>query len=285
MARRSPAVHRVALVLDHLATAPQTRFSLSDLTRDLDLSNSTAHALLATMLEVGYLVRHEDKTYSLGPALIALGNAAESSYPAAALARGPMQRLSDELDLQCVASAAIGDEIVILAATGTPQPLRIDVRPGVRLPLVPPLGTIFIAWSGRAVIDGWLDRLGPGATDEDLRRYRNALDVVRQRMFSVGLGGDDQEDLVAQVSRGRARGSAPVRGDEYALLELSGTTRYSLSHIGAPVFGPDGRVALGLFLVGFQGEFAADEVPTFAERVLDEAMSITSALGGVVPPT
>ena len=158
MARRSPAVDRAVAVLNHLAAAPRQRFTLSELARDLDLNKATAHALLATLVDVGYLVRHDDdKSYALGPALIALGNAALQSYPAATLAQEPMDRLAQELDLSVVASAGIGSEIVILASAGTPRPLGINVQPGLRMPLVPPLGTVFVAWSGPA-------RSTPGST-------------------------------------------------------------------------------------------------------------------------
>ena len=286
MARRSPAVDRAVAVLNRLAAAPRQRFTLSELARDLDLNKATAHALLATLVDVGYLVRHDDdKTYALGPALIALGNAALESYPAATLAQDPMDRLSRELDLEVVASTAIGGEIVILASAGTPRPLGINVQPGLRLPLVPPLGTVFVAWSGHREIDRWLNRLGPDASDSDLDRYRRALEVVRQRGYSVGLGGDEQQRMVeSMTARGPARPRPPAApGEEYALVELADDAPYVLNHIGAPVFGPDGRVALALFLIGFRGQIDADEVPRYAERLVEEATEVTAGLRGVIP--
>lgn len=287
MARRSPAVDRAVAVLNHLAASPRQRFTLSELARDLELNKATAHALLATLVDVGYLVRHDDdKTYALGPALIALGNAALESYPAATLAQAPMARLSRELDLEVVASTAIAGEIVILASAGTPRPLGINVQPGLRMPLVPPLGTVFVAWSGHREIDRWLNRLGPDASDDDLDRYRRALEVVRQRGFSVGLGGDEQQRMVEELSageRGGRRRPPTAPGEEYALVELAEDAPYTLNHIGAPVFGPDGRVALALFLIGFRGQIVAQEVPRYAERLVEEATEVTSALRGVIP--
>lgn len=284
MARRSPAVDRTVAVLNHLAASPRQRFTLSELARDLELNKATAHALLATLVDVGYLVRHEDdKSYALGPALIALGNAALESYPAATLVQDPMDRLSSEFDLSCVASTAIAGEIVILASAGTSRPLGINVQPGLRLPLVPPLGTVFVAWSGSREIDRWLNRLGPTASDDDLERYRRALDVVRQRGFSVGLGGDEQQRMVESMQATGRRRDPVTPGEEYALVELADDSPYTLNHIGAPVFGPDGRVALALFLIGFRGQIAADEVPRYAERLVAEATEVTSRLHGVVP--
>ena len=82
----------------------------------------------------------------------------------------------------------------------------------------------------------------------------------------------------------RDAGHEPRRGgDEYALVELSGTTRYRISQIGAPVFGPRGEVALGLFLIGFRGQISAEEVPRFAERLVEVAEDLTAALRGRQP--
>ena len=283
MARPAPAIDRCVAVLNHLAAHPTRQFTLSELARDLHLNKATAHGMLNTLADAGYLIRDPDvKTYALGPALIALGNAALSSTPAARLAEPRMAALSREFDLECVASAAIADEIVILARAGTPRPLGINVEPGQRLPLAPPLGTVFVAWSGDEAIDRWLSHVGPDHDEGDLNRYRQALATVRERGYSVALGGEGQQRLVQalQDAGHQPRGS---RGEEYALVELAGTERYRINHIGAPVFGPRGEVALALFLIGFRGQIAAEEVPRYADRLLDAAEEVTAALRGRNP--
>ena len=85
-----------------------------------------------------------------------------------------------------------------------------------------------------------------------------------------------------RAPRARPPGSA-APGEEYALVELAEDVPYTLNHIGAPVFGPDGRVALALFLIGFRGQIAADEVPRYAERLVEEATEVTAGLRGVIP--
>ena len=267
-----------------MAAHPTRQFTLSELARDLDLNKATAHGMLNTLASAGYLIRDPDaKTYGLGPALIALGNAALSSTPAARLAQPHMTALSREFDLECVASAAIADEIVILARAGTPRPLGINVEPGQRLPLAPPLGTVFVAWSGPEAIDRWLSHVGPEQSHEDLERYREALATVRERGYSVALGGEGQQKLVKALQQAGHSPRSSRGGEEYALVELAGSTRYRINHIGAPVFGPQGEVALALFLIGFRGQIAAEEVPRYADRLLDAAEAVTAALRGRVP--
>ncbi|MDX1510973.1 MAG: IclR family transcriptional regulator [Nitriliruptorales bacterium] len=285
MARRAPAIERTVAVLNHLAANPSQQFSLSELARELDLNKATAHAMLNALAEAGYLTRDpRDKSYGLGPGLIAVGTAALEANPAARVAQGPMEQVSRELELECVASAAIGGEIVILESAGVARPLGISIQPGLRLPLVPPLGSVFVAWAGSDEIDRWLSALGPAASADDLDRYRQALRVVRERGYSVGLGGDEQQRMVESLTASDGISRAPTApGEEYALVELADETPYRINHVGAPVFGPDGRVEIALFLIGFRGEIRASEVPAYAVRLKEAADEVTAAIGGIIP--
>ena len=96
--------------------------------------------------------------------------------------------------------------------------------------------------------------------------------------------GREQQRMVESLQSTSGRRRAPsAPGEEYALVELADTTAYSLNHIGAPVFGPDGKVALALFLIGFRGQIPASEVPRYADRVVEAATRVTAQLRGVVP--
>src|SRR5207245_4534029 len=129
VARRAPAVERAVAVLNLLAAHPQQRYTLSEIARDLKLNKATLHAILGALTDEGYLVRDPAaKSYALGPALVALGNSAVSTYPAAECAVPEMRALTDELGLDCVASAAISDEIVILARAGVPRPFGVYIQ-------------------------------------------------------------------------------------------------------------------------------------------------------------
>jgi DNA-binding IclR family transcriptional regulator len=114
---------------------------------------------------------------------------------------------------------------------------------------------------------------------DDRERYRRAVDVVRDRGYSVGLTPPG-ERLVRTMEQS-------VKGlrDEYALVELDSSARYRVNHIGAPVFGPRGEVALALFLIGFHGQIPAEQVPQLAERLVAAAGRVTKAIHGVEPAT
>jgi DNA-binding IclR family transcriptional regulator len=283
-------------VLDFLAAHPDERFTLSELARRLELNKATAHALLVTLTDNGYLLRHPtDMTYSLGPALIALGSAAQGRFPAVDFARDVMRTLSEELGLEVLASAAVDWEIVILARAGTPLPLGASVPLGQRLPIVPPIGSVFVAWADDHDVDEWLRRVGPDATPEELEHHRSSLAAVRERGYAVALEADAREQLGDALAHlaGDAR-AAKVRGvierviaelshEEYLLGDLDRRATYRVNTMGAPVFGPDGDVVLALFLVGFRGRLTGAGIEEHGNRLLQATRTVTKSLHGVEP--
>jgi DNA-binding IclR family transcriptional regulator len=277
VARPAPATDRTIALLNFLAANPHERFSLSELCRRVGMNKATAHSQVAALTGAGFLNRHPlDKTYVLGPALIAIGNAAATrEYEIVEYARDEMRRLANDLDAQCVASAVFGGEIVLLARAGRVEALGVRADIGARIPLVPPLGTVFVAWSDAEEIDQWLRRVGPDVTDAELTRCRRALSTVRRRGYSLGLDADSW-------SRLRLEGDEAA-DDEEILLDLEQATSLRLNIVAAPVFGPDRRVVLALSLIGFQSGLRAADIPGLASRLRDATQRVTQAVHGVPP--
>ena len=288
MARRAPAVERAAAVLNLLAAHPQQRYTLSEIARDLTLNKATLHAILGALTDEGYLVRDPAaKSYALGPALVALGNSAVSTYPAAECAVPEMRALTDELGLDCVASAAISGEIVILARAGVPRPFGVYIQAGQRLPLAPPLGAVFVAWSDDATIERWISKLGDPPKKATADHFRRAVGSVRARGYSVGLEGSRRPRRARTATTGGSL-EEEVRGvqlEEYALIDIEAKETYFVNHIGAPAFGPDGEVAIALFLIGFTGTVSGAEVERDANRLLQAAGRVTKEIHGRAPGT
>ena len=286
MARRAPAVERAVAVLNLLAAHPQQRYTLSEIARDLKLNKATLHAILGALTEEGYLVRDPGaKSYALGPALVALGNSAVSTFPAAECAVPEMRALTDELGLDCVASANISEEIVILARAGVPRPFGVYIQAGQRLPLAPPLGAVFVAWSDEATIERWLSKLGAPPKKATADHFRRAVRSVRTRGYSVGLEGSRRPRRARTATAGGSL-EEEIRGvqlEEYALIDIEPKDPYFVNHIGAPAFGPDGEVAIALFLIGFTGTVSGAEVERDANRLLQAAGRVTKEIHGRAP--
>src|SRR3954469_4933182 len=110
MARPSPQTDRLVAVVDLLASREGEGLSLSDIARRLGLSPVTCHPMLASLLKAGWVVRHPTrKTYRLGPALTAIGEAAAAGFSAVDVAHPVMAELETELGLTCLALVP-GDE-------------------------------------------------------------------------------------------------------------------------------------------------------------------------------
>lgn len=209
------------------------------------------------------------------------------------IARGEMEAVASELDLECIASALVGDELVLVASAGEPRVKELPTRVGQRLPFVPPLGTLWAAWAEPAVTERWLKGVGTGDPAE-LVEYEQLLGRIRARGYSLGVGSTGHAELeralTAQAERPRTDATNAVRdltrrlGQQYELTELESGEPLDVRAVAAPIFGPDGRVALVLSLYGLPDRSTADEIGRLVDRITEAARSVTEAIGGRVPP-
>jgi DNA-binding IclR family transcriptional regulator len=285
----APGVTRAIALLEFLASRRGETFTLSELVRRLDVNKSTLHTILATLESAGYVSRHPiDKSFTLGPALVALGEAAAAAPNADITqhARDEMRALADEFGVQCMAGKIVGSDILLVAHAGRREPLGQHLAVGQRLPFVPPLGTVFVAWSPPPVIDAWLRRLGPHATNEQLVRYRRAVTAVRARGFSIGLEAAARRELgraVAERDPSVDHIVEELGHQEYILSDVERASSYRVSLVAAPVFGADGEVALAIGLVGFGHPLDAEALLRLGNRVRTAGAAITRSLHGRLP--
>jgi DNA-binding IclR family transcriptional regulator len=287
MARPALAATRAISVLNFLAAHPADEFTLSDLAVRLDINVASAHALLGVLADAGYVTRHSRlRTYTLGPSVVALGTAAMERHAAIDLARDAARDLAKEVGLEVAVTAPAGDDIVFLARAGDHQARGMAVHVGQRVPLVPPLGSVFMAWGGA---EPWLARA------EDPARMQAVLDGVRGRGYSIALEADARrglsdalDDLADAPADAALRGSVDelvveLGHGDYQVQELDPGRTYDVSMVAAPVFGSAGEVVLALTLVGFAAGLPGDRVAAFGEQVRDVALVVTKRSLGRVP--
>jgi DNA-binding IclR family transcriptional regulator len=286
--RPSPGVARVVSVLDFLADRPEETYSLSELCRQVGINKATAHALLGELTDAGYLVRDPvDKTYGLGPRLLAVGmSAGRSERTTINRARPHMRRLATELDVRCVASALRGDELVILEVAGRDRPFRTSLQPGHRVPCAPPIGTVFVAWAAERSVQRWLARAGDDLTEASRSWYLDAVAAARRRGCSLSLDGQARARLEQAMVDSRLLHDAVHELSQEAYLvvdDLDPSQTYPLSHVAAPVFGLDGQVAMALTIYDLPGSLSVDEIDALTGRVRAAARAVTEAVGGTPP--
>ncbi len=287
---------RVIRVINFLAAHPTESFTLSELATRLSLSYGSAHRVLNALTEARYLSRHpKHKTYSLGLALVAVGQATLEKHPAVDVARREMMRLSADLGVQCIASAIVDDEMLFIAREGVPRTLEAVTRVGERRPFMPPLGLGHVAWADANVVEAYLGK-APSGMSGAMRDYLlTAIEVVRERGYSMAAIGpglmalrriasdyidDDRDD---EYWLQMQRGMGELSRDEIQLLSLDQGAATRIGHISAPVFSPSGEVALELAITGVPDGLGRSELESCTERLLAAAATVTSETHGRMP--
>lgn len=287
---------RVIDVLNFLAAHPTETFSLAEIARHLRLSNGSAHRILTSLARAQFLSRNEkQRTYSLGMAVVAIGQAAVEKNRGIEVARREIARLATELNVQCSANAVVEDEILVLAKEGTPQSHRGLTRVGERRPLVPPLGLCHVAWGGDAAITAYVEKAAPHVSEAVSTRLTEAFPLIRQRGYAIAANGPGlHRSLQATVpAAGEIRDEAywsalfammgQLTPDEVQLLTLGDVTANGISYITAPIFSPTGAVSLQLVISGLPSNLSLTEAERYAEKLCATAALITSETYGQTP--
>jgi DNA-binding IclR family transcriptional regulator len=253
MARPALSAIRALGVLNFLASHAPDQFTLSDLSTRLEINLASTHAVLAVLEAGGYVVRHPRlRTYRLGPSVVALGSAALECHPAIDHARDEARRLSEELDLGVAVTALAGQDIVFLGRVGEHRARDIEAYVGQRIPLVPPVGAVFVAWQEP---EDWLARAADG------RAMQTVLEEVRRRGWAASFAGDEYHVL----------GSLDPKGS------------YDVVMIAAPVFGMSGEPVVAITLLGLPGGLSSKRIEHFGRKVRDAGLVATRRSGGRVP--
>jgi DNA-binding IclR family transcriptional regulator len=284
--KTSPSADRTLRTLDFLANHPDETFTFSELRQSLGMSSGTMHALLASLVRASYVRRHpRDLTYSLGPAVLALGAAAQLGYRVVDDLVPEMERLSEQLGLTCHATVLQQHEMVVIARSGPTEPFGRRVRVGERFPLTPPLGTAYVAWAEAGTIDAYLARSDPPLSAKDIDRFRHALERVRQRGYSISLDpstrhrvGELMDRQLGSPGSDHELGAllSQLAQEEYLLADLTAGSHYDVMAVTTPVFGPDGSVLALLSLANFPAPVAADAIPQLAGRLRSASDAVTS---------
>jgi DNA-binding IclR family transcriptional regulator len=291
---RSAAAERVVQILDFLTTHPARGFTLSELSRQLQISKATLHPLLASLSDRALVTRNADtREYRLGWALVPMGAVAERGSPALAHAKRAAEGLAQQFDAECIVVAAVGEEILVLGRAGIPGPLSISWFEGQRHPLTPPLGTVLLAWQSDTALAAWLDRLGDELSDAERLRYREVVASIRRRGYAVGLQVQRLhrfEELYAEGNPHTPQGrleisralAALAHDDDYVADADDPPPDAPLGFVTAPVFGADRTMLLAIALM-LGEQYRGRDIPRLSQAVVRAAGQVTAAIDGRLP--
>lgn len=287
MARPAPSVRRLAAIMRFLAERPDEAFSLSEIARSTDLSAATAHSMLLGLADEGLLLRDpRSKKYSLGPLLVRLGEAAASRpHDVVTLARDELHDVAQSLGRQATLTRVVGGHILIVAKEGDPGPWGMSVQIGQRLPMTPPLGSVFVAWASRTAIERWLRSVSGTPSQLSLQRCSEALSTVRRRGYAVSLNvGDTQRSLLHRAGGVEAHPDLDeLLESSYFVDQVDDDQTYALRQLAAPVFDSTGEVTVALSINYLGDTRTGREISQDAAALVGAADRVTVAIHGSRP--
>jgi DNA-binding IclR family transcriptional regulator len=266
--------------LEFLAERPNESFSISELSRRLDISKATCHALVGSLVAARWVMRNpRDMLVRVGPALLA-ASAKTVEYPnyLAELARPDMDYLAQKYAAQGMVSLAVGSEIVIIETYDSGNGPRSTRQVGQRIPLRPPNGFVYLAWGQETLV---------GREEFDNEACAEVMSVVRKRGFSVALELDlpaSVESVLRQVQPGAPESEvesiltsllASLRLVDYSALYIEPGKQYNVRNVSVPVLDETGNVVIVLTLMSFGSSLEGSMLLTIAADLMAAASRLT----------
>jgi IclR family pca regulon transcriptional regulator len=234
---------------------------VSELSRDLDLSRSTAHRYVSTLAKLGYLQQDpESKRYRLGPKVLDLGFSALNSMDLLEISAPYLRRLSDETQRTVNLAILDGIDVVYIERYRTPQQgqreIDLNLHVGARLPAYcTAMGKAILAFLPEDRLAELIERIdfaprGPN-TLTNARAFRTELEKIR----ATGISVNDEE------------------------------LAYGLRSIAAPIHSHSGEVLAALNLAVHRTIVSMDElIARFGPAVTKTAHDISMSMGHRLAP-
>lgn len=291
----SPAVLRACDLLGHLSDHPTESFTLSQLARQVDVPRATCDSILQALAAHRLLTRRDgDLHYELGPGSIALGDAARIANPGLRAAKVEAKRLARAIG-GCIAVCVRDSDTARVAEVFDFGPIfALRASAGQVIPLAPPFGAVFVAWANDEA-ERWIERADATLERNERDRYRQALDAVRRRGYSVSVVSSGRSQLATDIetlaSQPASDEAHRVRDEliremlhsDYLAVDLDFESDVRVSQISAPVFDHRGHVAASLLVPGPDREITPGELRALADRLVGAANLATRGAGGHMP--
>ena len=221
---KSGVLDRAVAVLDAVEAGART---YTDIVRVTGFTRPTAHRILKSLEEHGFVVFLGGRGYALGPRFLRFATTAMRELPLRDLGHPILERLAASTGEGAQLYVRSGARRLCIDSVESSSELRTIVGIGAELPLTAgSAGKVFLAWMSEPTLDAVLgkwERLTDDTPKPD--EIREALSLVRRRGWAYSAG--EREQGVASVS-------APVfgpYGDVIAVVSMSGPrSRILLGH-------------------------------------------------------
>ncbi|WP_334174557.1 IclR family transcriptional regulator [Pseudoxanthobacter sp.] len=229
-----PALRRGVRILDFVAAASAPP-AAADIARALSLPRSTAHGLIAAMVDMHLLVRAADGTYRMGPHLMSWANGFLAQADLVGAFRSAVAGQPDLARLTLTLTIREGAEVIYLACNNSSEPLGFTFRIGMRLPAPfaatgkAMLAALPLEVVTRLVADGLPPPMTPRSV-QTLPELLHELEETRARGWSLD-DGQIREGMVCVGASVSDHNGTAIAGIATSLLENEATPE-TLAYLG-----------------------------------------------------
>ncbi|KPI13524.1 transcriptional regulator, IclR family [Actinobacteria bacterium OV450] len=246
----SQSVERALRILPLLARGPA---GLGEVAAELGVHKSTALRLLRTLHAHGFVYRQPDGRYRLGAQLFALAAEAVESLDVRSVAHPHLVELNRLTGHTVHLALHQDDEVVYIDKVESRYPVRMYSRIGRPVPLtVAAVAKLLLADLPEDERRSLAERIDypryTARSTPDAQAFLRELDLVREQGWATDLGGHEE----------------------------------SVNCLGAPVHGPDGRVAAALSVTAPSVVVTAEGLLELLPVVLSTAHAISREYCGSV---
>lgn len=232
----------------------ETSLGVSAIAREMGLAKSVVHRMLQTFVAQGFLTRRpETRTYSLGPAIAALGAAALRSSNLRAAARPALSKLRAATNETVTLCAIIDTQRVFIDQLETPHEMKISVALGRQYPLT-------AGATGRVLLAHL-----PEAKREQIVEHEHAK--------NPGHAVPTEEALRSDVRRIQEQGFAVSQGER----------QNGAASVASPVFNFDGEVVGAITVCGPTTRLPLERLLSLGAPLLAATQEVSAKLGHLHP--
>ncbi|CAI6079854.1 HTH-type transcriptional regulator KipR [Cohnella sp. JJ-181] len=232
-----------------------TKLSMNDIIRLSGVPKSSAHRMIGSLVDMGFLTKDQDGLYSLGLLFLQFGNLVSERLDIRHVAAADMLRLRDSIGEAVHLAVRDGDFSMYIEKLDTDHPVRLFTKIGRKAPL-------YAGASSRTLL----------AFMPEPERERYLSDVVLEKIGDGTIVSETELREALDVSR--------KAGYSFSRSELENYT----AELSAPIFDHAGRMAAGLSIAGPEVRFGEDRLPELIRTVKQAAYDISLKLGYAGPP-
>lgn len=184
-------------LLDLLETVSREAraFTLADAVGATGWPKPSVHRMLGQLEEGGWLAREPGgRRYSLTPRLLGMAETALATSSQLGVRHAVLRQLVADIGESCNLTALSGAEVVYLDRVESAFPLRMELRPGTRVPLhCSASGKLFLAWLPAQRRQALLDALPLARHTPQTLTSREALEQELEQIRREGHAVDAEE--------------------------------------------------------------------------------------------